>query len=221
VPVGRTLYGGSPYLGVYLRVGEEFAIAPASVPSGLARDLARLLDVRVVRTNVGDSEVVGALVAQTSSGIVVGDDLSDEETAALETVAPVTVIHSRQNATGNNVLANDRGALVHPEFSDAAVHAIGRALHVNARRGTLAGLGTVGMAGIATNKGVVVHPRTTENEAKLVEELLQVPVHRSTADFGVPIVGACLVANTHGMIVGRPTTPVEIVHLQEGLALFD
>ncbi len=221
MPVGRTLYGGSPYLGVYLRVGEKYAIAPASIPSGLARDLARLLDVEVVRTNVNDSEVVGALVAQTSSGLVVGDDLSDEERASLETVAPVTVLHSRQNATGNNVLANDRGALVHPEFSDAAVHAIGRALHVPARRGTIAGLGTVGMAGIATNKGVVVHPRTTEGEARVLEELLQVPVHRSTADFGVPIVGACLVANTHGMLVGRPTTPVEIVHLQEGLALFD
>jgi len=221
VPVGRTLYGGSPYLGVYLRVGEKFAIAPAAVPSALARDLARLLDVEVVRTNVSDSEVVGALVAQTSSGVVVGDDLSDEERAALESVAPVTVIHSRQNATGNNVLANDRGALVHPEFSDAAVQAIGRALHVPARRGTIAGLGTVGMAGIATNKGAVVHPRTTEGEAKVLEELLQVPIHRSTADFGVPIVGACLVANSRGMIVGRPTTPVEIVHLQEGLALFD
>ncbi len=61
--VGRTLYGGSPYLGVYLRVGERYAIAPASVPHALARDLARLLDVEVVRTNVNDSEVVGALVA--------------------------------------------------------------------------------------------------------------------------------------------------------------
>lgn len=219
--VGRTLYGGSPYLGVYLRVGERYAIAPASVPHALARDLARLLDVEVVRTNVNDSEVVGALVAQTSSGLVVGDDLAEEERALLEAIAPVTVIRSRQNATGNNVLANDHGALVHPEFSDAAVHAIGRALHVPAQRGTLAGLGTVGMAGIATNKGVVVHPRTTESEAKVVEELLRVPVHRSTADFGVPIVGACLVANTHGMIVGRPTTPVEIVHLQEGLDLFE
>ncbi len=94
----------------------------------------------------------------------------------------MTVIRSRQNAIGNNVLANDHGALVHPEFSDAAVHAIGRALHVPAQRGTLAGLGTVGMAGIATNQGVVVHPRTTESEAKVVEELLRVPVHRSTAE---------------------------------------
>jgi translation initiation factor 6 len=221
VPVGRTLFGGSPYLGVYLRAGESVAVVPASMPGGLTRELTRLLGVKVVRTNLNDSEVVGALLAQNSMGFLVGEELADEERAALEAIGPVTVIKTRQNAMGNDVLANDFGALVHPEFSDAAVHAIGRALGVPARHGTLAGLGTVGMAGIATNKGAVVHPRTTEGEARTLAELLRVPVHRSTANFGVPIVGACLVANSHGMLVGRPTTPVEIVHLQEGLGLFD
>jgi translation initiation factor 6 len=221
VPVGRTLYGGSPYLGVYVRVGETHAVAPSGIPNAVAREVGRLLDVKVVRTNVNDSEVVGALIAQTSRGFVVGDEISPEEREVLETVAPVAVIRSRHNAMGNNVLANDHGALVHPEFSDTALEAIGRALHVPARRGTLAGLGTVGMVGVATNKGVVVHPKATEGEAQVVGDLLGVPVHRSTANFGVPIVGACLVANSHGLIVGLPTTPVEIVHLQEGLSLFD
>ncbi|HLM91475.1 MAG TPA: translation initiation factor IF-6 [Thermoplasmata archaeon] len=221
MPVGRTLYGGSPYLGVYVRVGETHAVVPSGVPHALARDLARLLDVRVVRTNVNDSEVVGALIAQNSHGFVVGDEISPEEREALEGIAPVSVIRSRHNAMGNNVLANDHGALVQPEFSDTAIEAITRALRVPARRGTLAGLGTVGMVGIATNKGVVVHPKATEGETQTVGEVLGVPVHRSTANFGVPIVGACLVANSHGMIVGLPTTPVEIVHLQEGLSLFD
>ena len=221
MPVGRTLYGGSPYLGVYVRVGDSHAIAPAAVPHAVAREITRVLGVPVVRTNVNDSEVVGALIALTSRGILVGDEISPEEREMLERVAPVSVIRARHNAVGNNILANDHGALVHPEFSDVAIETIGRALHVPALRGTLAGLGTVGMVGVATNKGVVVHPKTTESEAKVLEELLAVPVHRSTANFGVPIVGACLIANAHGLIVGRPTTPVEIVHLQEGLSLFE
>jgi translation initiation factor 6 len=221
VPVGRTLYGGSPYLGVYLKANEHTALAPSAVPRGLARDVERLLGVRVIHSNLLDTEVVGAFIAMNSHGLVVGDDLSTEELGLLEGVGRVAVVHHRQNAMGNNVLANDNGALVHPEFSADAVEKIGRALGVPAERGTLAGLGTVGMAGIATNKGVVVHPKTTEGEAQVVRDLLGVPVHRSTANFGVPVVGACLVANSRGMIVGRPTTPVEIVHLQEGLQIFD
>jgi translation initiation factor 6 len=221
VPVGRTLYGGSPYLGVYLKAGERAVLAPSGVPRAVAHDVERVLGVPVVRTQVLDTEVVGAFVAMNSHGLVVGDELSPEDVRSLNAVGPVAVVRHRQNAMGNNVLANDHGALVHPEFSAEAVDRIGRALRVPALRGTVAGLGTVGMAGIATNKGVVVHPKTTDGEAEVLRDLLGVPVHRSTANFGVPIVGACLVANSRGMVVGRPTTPVEIVHLQEGLQIFD
>jgi translation initiation factor 6 len=221
VPVGRALFGGSPYVGVYIRVGEATAVVPPNVPVALERDVMRLLGVKTVRTTVFDSEVVGALVASNSHGVIVGEEVEPEEREVLEGLGPVTVVRHRQNAMGNNVLVNDTGALVHPEFSDHTIAEIGRALRVPAQRGTVAGLGTVGMAALATNKGVIVHPKATEREVALVTEMLGVPVHRSTANFGVPIVGACVTANSKGFIVGRPTTPVEIMHLQDGLQIFD
>ena len=221
MPVGRTLFAGSPYLGVFVRGGERAVVVPPSTPGPVERELVRVLDVRSVRTTVSDSEVVGALVAGNSNGYVVGDALDPHERRALESVAPVSVVPDRRNAMGNNVLANDTGALVHPEFTDSAISAIAVALGVRAARGTVAGLGTVGMAAVATNRGVVLHPKATEREAAHVEKLLGVPVHRSSANFGIPVVGACVVANSRGLLVGRPTTPVEIVHLQEGLALFE
>lgn len=221
MPVGRTLIGGSPYLGVFLRVTERFVVLAPSLGGSLARDLTRLLGVAPVRTTIADSEIAGALVAANSNGVVVGEGIDSEELAALGAIGPVSVLRHRQNAMGNNVLANDFGALVHPELSVEATHAVGRALGVPAERGTLAGLGTVGMAGVATNVGAVVHPKATDREVALAEKVLRVPVGRTTANFGVPIVGACLVANSRGAIVGRPTTPVEIVHVQDGLRIFD
>ncbi len=221
MPVGRTLYDGSPYLGVYLRVAEAAALVSHSARGPIEREIERVLGVRVVRTNVADSEVVGSLVAMNSHGVVVGDELDPVERKALEAFGTVSVVRQRQNAMGNNILVNDHGALVHPELSDVALTTIGDALAVPVRRGTLAGLGTVGMAGLATNRGVVVHPKTTEREAAVVGEILGVPVHRSTANFGVPIVGACVVANSRGLLMGRPTTAVEISHLQEGLQIFE
>ena len=221
MPVGRTLLGGSPYLGVYLRVGDGFAIVPENVPRSVERDVVRLLDVPVVRTMVMECEVVGALVAANSKGVVVGGEIDPKERRELEKVGSVTVVAHRHNAMGNNILANDTGALVHPEFSDDALASLRRGLGVPVERGTVAGLGTVGMAGVATNRGVVLHPRATEKEAAHASELFGVPVHRSTANFGVPIVGACIVANSRGVLVGRPTTPVEIVHIQDGLQVFD
>ena len=192
---------------------------PPSAPAPFVRELQRAFQVEPIRTTVLDSEIAGALTAANSHGILVGDHLDDEERAALEKAAPVTEFTTRLNALGNNVLANDHGAIVHPEFSDEMVRRIGAALHVPAVRGTVAGLGTVGMAAVATNRGAVVHPKATESEVAELESVLKVPVHRSTANFGVPIVGACLVANSRYLLVGRPTTPVEILHLEEGLGL--
>ena len=221
MPVGRTLISGSPYVGVFVRVTDRFAVLAPSVGTAIARDVARLLGVTAIRTTVCDSEIVGALIAANSHGVVASEGIDSEEARLLEEIGPVAVVRHRQNAMGNNILANDFGALVHPEFSPEAMASIGRALGVPAEHGTLAGLGTVGMAGVATNKGVVVHPKATDKEVASVERLLKVPVGRSTGNFGVPIVGACVIANSRGVVVGRPTTPVEIMHVQEGLSVFD
>ncbi len=219
--IARTLIEGSPYLGIYLKVSDKAALIPPTIPRTLAREMERLFEVPSIRTNVGDCEIVGSLIAWNSSGAIVGDELDDKEREAIESVVPVTVIRARHNAVGNNVLTNDIGAVVHPDFSDEAVRRMERTLKVPVQRGTVAGLGTVGMAAAAPNRGVVVHPKTTDREAELIGATLGVAVHRSTGNFGVPIVGACVVANSRAMLVGRPTTPVEIVHLQEGFQLFD
>ncbi len=220
MPVGRTLVAGSPYIGVYVRAGEHGAVVPPSA-GAVAREVERLFGGPVVRTTIADTEIVGALLVLNSNGIIAGEDLGEDERTALERLGPVTRLRSRHNAMGNNLLANDHGVLVHPEFSDEAVARISAGLGVPARRGTIAGLGTVGMAAVATNRGVVIHPKATEHEAHVVSEVLGVPVHRSTANFGVPIVGACLAANSRAMLLGRPTTPVEFAHLAEGLAVYD
>lgn len=221
MPVNRASIAGSPYLGVYLRVSDRTLVAPPSLPDALAREAERVFNVPIVRTTVLESELVGAFLALNSHGVVVAEEPDARERRSLEPLGPVTVVRALHNALGNNVLANDHGAVIHPSLPEPAAQRIGDALGVRVVRGTIAGLGTVGMAAVATNKGVVVHPRTTEPESRLLEETLQVPVHRSTANFGVPVVGACVSANSHGILAGSPTTPVEFVRLQEGFRILE
>ena len=221
MPVNRASIAGSPYLGVYLRVSDRAVIAPPSLPEALGHEAERLFGVPVVRTTVLDSELVGSLLALNSYGAVVAEEPGARERQRLDPLGPLTVVPTLQNALGNNVLVNDLGALVHPSLSEATAAKIGSALRVPVVGGTVAGLGTVGMAAVATNRGVVVHPRATEAEAAVLHATLRVPVHRSTANFGVPIVGACVTANSRGILAGSPTTPVEFVHLQEGFQILE
>lgn len=221
MPVDRISISGSPYLGVYLRVGETVALLPPSAPAAVEKVVVRLFGTPTVRTTADETEILGTLIALNSFGAVACDGLRAHEQARIERHLPVVTVRARHNAMGNNILANDEGAIVNPELSDEAIHAIHRVLQVPVARGTIAGLGTVGMAGIATNRGVVVHPRATPEEATRIAEQLRVPVYRSTANFGIPVVGACLVATSKAMLVGSPTTPVELVHLEEGLQIYD
>lgn len=221
MPVGKASFSGSPYLGVYLRVGEKVAVVPPSCPGELARALEHVLSVKVLRSRVEDTELVGSLLAMNDRGAVLSEELTPAERAHLEESFPVTVVRSRLNALGNIVLANNKGAVCHPDFSPEQRRVLSDALGVPVVPSTVAGLGTVSMAAVATDLGAVVHPRATPKEVETIEHALGVPVHRSTANFGVPLVGACLVANSRGFLVGELTTPVELVHLQEGLKVYD
>src|SRR5438094_276553 len=126
----------------------------------------------------------------------------------------------RLSAVGNNVLCNDYGAVVHPGYDDEAVTFIGEVLGVNVVRGTVAGIKTVGSVAVATNKGVLCHPHARPGEMEVVKSTLQVPVVITTANYGAAQVGACMVANSDGAVVGSRTTPSELGRIDEGLGLF-
>jgi translation initiation factor 6 len=121
------------------------------------------------------------------------------------------------NAAGNLILANDSAALVHPDLSDKSIGIIKKTLGVEVKRGTIAGLKTVGMAGIATNRGVLVHPKSTSTEIGVIEELFALPVDIGTVNFGSPLVGSGLLANSKGYVVGEETTGPELSRIEDTL----
>jgi len=184
-----------------------------------ARIVEEALGVRVVRTTIGSTNVCGSLLAMNSRGAIVTGFVGTDELAALKPLS-VYVLPHRLNAAGNNVLCNDRGAIAHPGYDDRTLRAIGETLGVEAVRGTLAGMRTVGSAGVATNLGVLAHPHATEAELKAVQVALQVPAMITTANYGTAQVGACLVANSKGAVLGTRTTPIEIGRIEEGLRLY-
>jgi len=209
-------FNGNPYVGVYAAVNEQLLVVGPEVPKRTARSMAEALEVRLVETTVAGAGVVGSLLAMNSSGAVVSGLVEAPELRRLG-LPKAAAIEDRLNAAGNNILCNDSGAVVHPGFEDNAIRAISDALAVPVERGTIAGIRTVGSAGIATNKGALCHPHAKEEEIEFLRRVLKVPVSPSTANYGTAQVGACLVANTRGAIIGSRTTPIELGRIEEGL----
>ena len=212
----RLAVAGNPYVGVFCATDETVSLASPEVGPKAAKEIGAALGTRVVRTRVAGSTVVGSLVAMNSHGILVSEFAETPELAAVGNDR-AHVLRHRLNATGNNVLCNDRGALVHPGYDAESIREIADALGVPVQRGTIAGIRTVGSAAVATNKGVLCHPHIRDDEREVVESVLGVPATITTANYGTAQLGACLVANTKGAIVGNRTTPIEMGRIEEGL----
>lgn len=214
----RLEVNGNPYIGVFCAANDSRLILEPQVPKASVRRISEALGVPAIPTSVGRSSVVGSLLAMNSNGILATPFIEADEIDAIG--GPVYPLPHRLSAVGNNVLCNDRGAVVHPGYDDEALGFIREALHVPVVRGTVAGVRTVGAAGIATNKGVLCHPHAKPSETELIQDTLRVPVTITTANYGSALVGACMVANSRGAVVGSKTTPIELGRIEEGLGYF-
>jgi len=211
--------GGSPYIGVYCAGSEELALVPATTPRSVQIAVAEALDAEPVPLMLGGATILGALVALNRSGAVVAGFATDAELRPLTARLRVARLREKHNAAGNNILANDRAALVHPGLSQAAIRLIEDTLTVEVLRGSVAGVETVGSCCLVTNQGVLCHPKTSEAERQQLAELFHTPVLAATLNYGTPWLGACAIANSKGATVGETTTPIELGKLEEGLGL--
>ena len=210
---------GNPYLGVLCRASDGLAIVSQDAGDPVVEGFAEALEVPLVRATLGGSRVVGSLCNLNTKGVVVGDLAGADELEHLKRCAPagtkVLRLPGKLNALGNNILLNDRAALVHPDMSRSAMKRLGDFLGVEVERGTIAGMKTVGSAAAVNGKGVLCHPKISSAERKLLEELFRLPVTVGTANYGSPVIGACVVANSKGACAGTHTTGIEMGRLEE------
>ena len=199
-----------------------FLVRP-DIESELQEDCAEELDAPLVSTTVGGSGTVGSLATGNSNGILVSGRATERECERIAEAAdvPVAELPGRINAAGNVVCCNDTGAYVHADLSRKAVTAVQDALDVPVERGTLGGVHTVGAGAVATNDGVLCHPKSTDEELDFLEDLLGVPADIGTVNYGQPLVGSGLVANEHSYLVGNDTTGPELGRIDDALGFID
>lgn len=211
---------GNPYIGVYCAASERLAVVAESTTQKVRNEIARSLEVEVLATNVAGSTVVGSLVAMNSNGVIVTNFAEKDELARFPRDLNIGMMEEKLNASGNNILVTDKAALVHPAASNRALKVLADVLGVEVSRGSVAGVQTVGSACIATSKGVVCHPKTTESELRVISELFKASAAVATLNYGTPYLGACAIANSKGAYVGSRSTPIELGRLEDGLHLY-
>jgi translation initiation factor 6 len=212
----RTItFDGDPNIGVFARVLGDIAIVPPEAPEDFKAAVKAALDVTLVETTIQGSAIIGSLVAGNSRGIVVSGLAYESEIDILSKHREVLLLTESMNAAGNVIMANDTFAAVHPDMPVDMMHAIGEFLGVEVITLVLGGVKTVGMAGVATNKGVILHPRATEQQIARVEGVAKIPVGTGSINMGSGLVGTGLLVNEKGYLAGNATSGFELGRIED------
>ncbi|HUT81641.1 MAG TPA: translation initiation factor IF-6 [Candidatus Bathyarchaeia archaeon] len=217
----RTSVNGLSSLGAFGLTTDKFAIISKTWTKKAEEAIAKALEVPITRLDIGDSTLVGILAAANSKGIVLPHIISPREYNKIKEVFDgsinIGIIESKITCLGNSILLNDHGAIVHEKMEPEAIDIIRDTLDVEVERGNIIKSPLVGSHALATNKGVLVHPLTTEMEMTWISERLGVPVNVGTINRGVPYVSIGCFANSIGAITGKDTTGPELQRIYQTL----
>jgi len=215
-------FNENPSIGVYCRANDNVVFVQRQLEKKLKILIATALNAKIVELSIANANIIGSLLVMNSHGVVVTDFASEDTIHTIKQQGlQVLVTKDTINAVGNDILANDHGALVHPEMRDHTLKKIGETLGVPVSRGTIAELEIVGMAAVVTNKGCLCHPKVNDEEKRVLEKVFNVEVMIGTVNHGYPMIGSGLVANSKGAIIGNQTTGIEMGRIEEALGFLD
>ena len=211
---------GTPNIGVYAAVNENLSLVAANSAPSFVEDLETVLGVETILTTISGSFVLGSLIRMNSNGAVVTGMIETAELERIKKKISVTIIPDKVNAAGKNILANDKGAIINPKLGLSAERTIADALGVEVVRSSIAGYDTVGSACAATNKGCICNVNAKEEDLKLIRDILKVEAVKGSVNHGSKHVGAGILCNSKGALVGDETTPIEMGKIEDGLVLY-
>ncbi|MCL4412819.1 MAG: translation initiation factor IF-6 [Candidatus Thermoplasmatota archaeon] len=209
----------SPFLGVYLRTWEDYTLVPRNSDRDFKGMTSHYLKTEPIEMTIGGSNLLGSMTVMNSNGMIFSNIVSEEELKNIPKDVNYAVLKDNLNAVGNNILANNKAALIHEEFSDESVRTIGEVLGVEVVKGKFREVRTVGSSGLITSSGLVIPPNMTDDEIDELGKLFGVKGRVGTANFGSLYIGASVVSNSKGALIGEDSTTVEISNIEEALNL--
>jgi translation initiation factor 6 len=214
----RTAYYGNPFLGLFFKASNSLALAPIDAQDKNVSALEQELGVKVVKTLIGGSNLVGVYTAMNSNGILLPNVAQPAEVEALRKAGMnVLVSGELNNAHGNNLCVNDKGGIINPHVDSAQKKRMEDALGIELVPLSIAKHTTVGSACVASNKGFLAHYAASDDEIKAVEDALKVPGDKGTVNTGAGYVSAGIVHNDKGFVAGEASTGYELGKIESAL----
>lgn len=216
------IYGG-PNIGTYTLMTNKLFLYPPQTSPSIIKFIQDSTSLEPIEMLINNSTVLGVYIASNSHGMIISHFIRDTELNLLKTFLPkdfgIIELEADDNAFGNLILCNDKGAIISPLLVDYK-DIIEKTLNVPCKVFHFAGSKLPGSCALANNHGVVIHPMATEKEADEIAKALQVQsIDVSTINCGNPFLRGGAIVNDNAGIFGRATTGPEMARITEILHL--
>ncbi|MBI5229265.1 translation initiation factor IF-6 [Candidatus Micrarchaeota archaeon] len=214
--IRKTAIRKNPYIGLFLKANDEFVLVPKNCPPKVTAVAEETLGVEPIPVSVNQSPLIGIFSAMNSNACVLSALIEKEEVTALrKTGLNLFFIDERWGAVCNNVLMNDKAALVNPAIPESEVKKLGLGIEVFQQ--PISGIATIGSVNVVTNKGVLAYNEITDIELKGLEKMFGVKGLNGSVNMGLIFNSLGVVANSKGALVGELTSGFEIQRIYEAL----
>ncbi len=211
----RASFYNNPFIGLYLRASDELFLCPPTSQPKLLSLATEALGLEPLKLFVDNSPLLGVFVAANSSGAVLPSFAGRDEIRKLK-AAGVNVCLLDNLAPGNNVLANDFGALASERVPKEKLRELGDVLGVEVHRQRFAT--SIPPTAAVTNKGLYAYNELSATELKRLESIFKVRGLNGTSNMGVHFNSLGVVANSNGGLVGSLTSGFEVQKIYEALS---
>ena len=208
---------GHNHVGVYMAVNNVFGLLPSTILSPTEEKIKDVFTQPMFELAINNSNLLGVYTASNKNGIIVPHIIRDDELESLEANIKnldisyeIGILKSLDNAFGNLILCNDKGAII-SSFLKEHKNKIEDILGVETMVYEFANNYLPGSIAIANNHGCVVHPLSSDSEIEIIGDLLKISeIDVSTVNRGIPYISSGALVNDKGGIFGLNCTGPEM-----------
>lgn len=205
-------------------VNDKFLLLGEEVPKSLDKTLKEIFNVPIHRISLAGTSLIGVFVAGTNDKIILPHIVFDEELKILDDLGiEYEVIESKLTCFGNNLLIGKYNILANPEYSDVQLKKISEIFKIQVKVLKLDDMTTVGNLIVYNpekKKGLISNDLTDESIEE-ISKFLDLELTPCSVNMGGQFLGAGIVCNKNGFIIGSASGAAEITTAEEGLGFLD
>ncbi len=215
---------GRSLIGVYLNANNSFILYPPLMLKATLKKFKETFNkTNFYPLSVNNSNLLGVYIASNSHGILLPHLIREDELNSLKKSlndgVNIKILKSIDNAYGNLVLCNDKGAIISSFLKDYRKE-IEDVLDVETVVYEFGGSNLPGSISLSNNYGCVVSPLTNDNEIDQIASVLKVEeVDVSSINRGIQYLGSGAIVNDQSGIFGVDSTGPELMRMTSVLRL--